>query len=265
MISKLIRTGIAGGAILALPLAAQAADLRAPSYKAPLYSAPVYSSWTGFYGGINGGYAFGSSSDVSLASTSSGFDPAFTAGAVPSSISLKSNGFMVGGQLGYNWQFWSSWVVGVEADIQYASIKKDASVDITGVPGFAASTTTVEHKMDWFGTARLRAGYVVWEPLLIYATGGLAVGHVKDTAEIAFPSIVQDYTGSATATKIGWTAGAGIEWAFLGRWTAKAEYLYYDLGKNTVDLAVVTGPANTASATFPAKGSIARAGVNYRF
>jgi outer membrane immunogenic protein len=265
MNSKLIRIGIAAGAILAAPLAVHAADLRAPSYKAPAYVAPAYSSWNGSYGGINGGYAFGSTSDVSLASTSVGFDPAFAAGAVPSAVSLKPTGYMVGGQLGYNYQIWSSWVVGLEADIQYSSIKSDATVDISGVPGFVPSTTTVEHKMDYFGTARVRAGYLIWEPLLIYATGGLAFGHVKDTAEIAFPSIGQDYAGTATSTKIGWTAGAGVEWAFLGRWTAKAEYLYYDLGKNTVDLATVTGPAATASATFPAKGSLARVGVNYRF
>ena len=264
MISKSIRIGIAAGAILASPLAVHAADLRAPSYKAPLYTAPAPLSWNGFYGGINAGYAFGSS-DATLASTSAAFDAAFAAGAVPSAVSLKPTGYMVGGQLGYNYQLWSSWVVGVEADIQYSSIKNDATVDISGVPEFVPSTTTVEHKMDWFGTARVRAGYLIWEPLLIYATGGLAVGHVKDTAEIAFPSLGQDYAGSASATKLGWTAGAGVEWAFLGHWTAKAEYLYYDLGDNTVDLAVVTGPVATASATFPAKGSIARLGVNYRF
>ncbi|MGH6726396.1 MAG: outer membrane protein [Pseudolabrys sp.] len=264
MNSKLIRTGIAAGAMLALPLAVHAADLRAPSYKAPAYVEPLSASWSGFYGGLNAGYAFGTS-DATLASTSATFDPAFQAGAVPSSISLNSNGFMAGGQFGYNYQFWTSWLLGVEADIQYSSIKKDASVDISGVPTFAASTTTVEHKMDWFGTARLRAGYIPWEPLLLYVTGGLAVGQVKDTADIAFPSIAQEYAGSTSKTKFGWTAGAGIEWAFLANWTAKAEYLYYDLGDNTVDLSTVSGTIATASATFPAKGSIGRLGVNYRF
>jgi len=172
---------------------------------------------------------------------------------------------MAGGQIGYNYQFWTSWLLGVEADVQYSSIKKNSAVDISGVPAFDPSTTTVEHKMDWFGTARLRAGYIPWEPLLIYVTGGLAVGHVEDTADIAFPAIPQDYAGSASKVKFGWTAGAGIEWAFLANWTAKVEYLYYNLGDNTVDIGTVTGPLATASATFPAKGSIGRIGVNYRF
>ncbi len=263
MNSKLIRTGIAAGAILASPLAVHAADLRAPSYKAPAYVAPLSMSWNGFYGGLVAGYGFGNS-DATLASTSVSFDGPFGAGDVPGSASLNTKGFIGGLELGYNYQL-GSWLAGIEADVNYSAIKGSDTIDAGPVGPYAASTTTVEHKMDWFGTARVRFGYIPWEPLLIYATGGLAVGHVKDTAEIAFPSLVQDYSGSSSKTKFGWTAGAGVEWAFLGSWTVKAEYLYYDLGDNTVDIAVVTGPVATASATFPAKGSIGRLGVNYRF
>jgi outer membrane immunogenic protein len=264
MNSKLIRTGIAAGAILASPLAVHAADLRAPSYKAPVYVAPPSSSWNGFYAGLNGGYGFGSN-DVSLGPADADFVGAFAAGVVPSTVSLDSKGYVVGGQIGYNYQFWSSWLVGGEADFQYASIKDSETVSLPAAGGFAAGITSVEHKMDWFGTARLRAGFIPSEPLLIYATGGLAVGHVKDSVDIAFPSLTQDYAGSALKTKFGWTAGGGVEWAFFANWTAKAEYLYYDLGNTTVDTTVVAGPPGTASATFPAKGSIARLGVNYRF
>lgn len=118
--------------------------------------------------------------------------------------------------------------------------------------------------MDWFGTVRLRAGYIPWDPLLIYLTGGLAVGHVKDTATITFPAAPTIFSGDGSATKLGWTLGAGVEWAIYSRWTAKLEYLYYNLGNNSVNLASATSPG-TASSDFPAKGSIVRVGINYRF
>jgi outer membrane immunogenic protein len=153
-------------------------------------------------------------------------------------------------------------VFGAEADIQYSGIKDSKTVNLSVAP-FFPTATTVEHKMDLFGTARLRAGYLISDPWLIYATGGLAVGHVKDTASIDFLGGASS-AGTASATKLGWTLGGGVEWAFMGRWTAKAEYLYYSLGTNSVDLTPITF-SGTATASFPVKGQIARLGVNYRF
>lgn len=262
MTLHLLRTTTAAAALLTSAFAVHAADLPRP-YKAPIYAPPIY-SWNGFYVGANGGYGFGNT-DVALAPTSASFNGVFAAGDVPSTASIDPKGYVVGAQIGYNYQFGPSWLAGIEADLDYSAIKSSDTIDMGPVAPFAPSTTTLEHKMDWFGTVRGRAGYIPWEPLLIYATGGLAVGHVKDTASIAFPSIGQLYSGESTATQWGWTVGGGAEWAFLSRWTVKAEYLYYDLGDNTVNMTRVSGPAGTASATFQAKGQIVRAGVNYRF
>ena len=205
------------------PLAAQAADMpvKSPRYKAPLYQA---STWTGWYVGLNAGYGFGSG-DVSLAPTSANFGPVFAAGGVPSTVNLSSSGFIFGAQVGYNYQWAASWVVGAELDVDYSTIKGDNTVDLGPVGGFVPSVTTVEHKMDWFGTARLRAGYLPFDPLLIYVTGGLAVGDVKDSASISFPAVGQSFAGSSSGMKWGWTVGLGAEWAFLAHWSAKAEYL----------------------------------------
>ena len=101
MTSKLIKTGLVLAAMLAAPFAANAADLRAPTYKAPAYVAPLAPSWTGFYVGLNAGYGFGDA-DWPAA----GPDP-------------SPSGFLIGGTLGYNLQT-GSWVWGIEGDIAYS-------------------------------------------------------------------------------------------------------------------------------------------------
>ena len=62
----------------------------------------------------------------------------------------------------------------------------------------------------------------------------------------------------ATDLRTGWTAGAGVEWMFLPRWSVKAEYLYYDLGTaNTANVGPVfyTSSAKTGSLFSTAVGS----------
>ena len=65
---------------------------------------------------------------------------------------------------------------------------------------------------------------------------------------------------SSTDTTIGWTAGAGVEYAFLGNWSAKLEYLYADLGTATCDASICG-----VDTDIKPKINIVRAGLNYRF
>ena len=135
---------------------------------------------------------------------------------------------------------------------------------------------------------RGRLGYL-WTPtFLMYGTGGLAYGGVKASTTIAqtnndcvlfFPLCITPATGtsgSISKTQVGWTAGGGLEWLFQQRWSAKVEYLYYDLGHVTFsDGQLVTGtvlplaaggPAVVASnSTAKFTGNIVRFGVNYHF
>jgi len=197
-----------------------AADMPGP-YVAPAYS-PAF-NWTGFYAGINGGYAFGKTNWTDTTGATTGdFD--FT-------------GALAGGTLGYNIQT-GSWVWGFEADGAYSSLK--------GTDAAACCET----KNDWLATARGRFGFAFgqWLPFL---TAGAAFGDVKMTA-VGF--------GSATATRFGWTAGGGLEYAFMGAWSAKVEYLYADLGKASCGAATC---GLDTDVTF--KTSIVRAGVNYHF
>jgi outer membrane immunogenic protein len=199
---------------------AAAADLpRAmPPTKAPAFIPAVY-SWNGFYLGINGGGAWGKSDWSGFGGT----DP---------------SGGLVGVTAGYNWQS-GQWVFGLEADIDWASIKGST----------ACGAFSCETKNNWLGTARGRLGWA-FDRVMPYITGGAAFGDVKAT---------QFGIGSTSDTNVGWTVGAGIEAAVIANWTAKIEYLYVDLGD------VSCSACLPVASNVDFRTHIVRAGLNYRF
>ncbi|MEI9404447.1 outer membrane protein [Mesorhizobium argentiipisi] len=169
-----------------------------------LQEAPVAASydWTGAYIGVNAGGGFGTFS----------LDPS---DGGPGGFDLSASGFLGGVQAGYNWQV-GQFVYGVEADFQGADVKGELSL---GGP-------SLETKVDWFGTVRARIGYTPIDRFLVYGTGGLAYGHEKlDISGLGGPSF--------SKTRVGWTVGAGAEYAITNNWSLKSEYLYTDLGKAT--------------------------------
>jgi outer membrane immunogenic protein len=226
MTFKLIKAGVATFALLITAFAAEAADMpvKAPYYKGAPRSVVAYYNWTGFYAGIVGGYGFGSSDWSSPA------------------VSPDPKGWLIGGTLGYNWQA-GSWVYGLEGDYNYSQIKGSS----------ACGVGTCETKSDWFATIRGRIGYA-FDRWLPYITAGGAYGNI--TATNSNPG-----RGSASAEEFGWTAGAGLEYAFLGNWTAKIEYLYLDLDKFSCGTACSAVVPNEVSY----QANIVRAGLNYKF
>jgi outer membrane immunogenic protein len=289
------------GVALLLAGPAFAADLAVPEpvYKAPVYKAPPVYSWTGWYAGGNAGYNWSHGSVDSVANPSfvNPADPT-GAGAIAQALAalgtysrdVHNNGFIGGIQAGYNWQF-NSWVAGFEADIQgIAHRNTTASQALTvGVPGFPesyAAVRTVERQVDWLGTIRGRAGLLATPSLLAYGTGGLAYGGVKTGTSVTGqeslgPGVYEPLSGGvfSSETRFGWTAGGGFEWLFAPNWSAKAEYLYYDLGKKNSSYNLVqscvpgacadpaAGPWGGASVHTSTRfnGNIMRAGINYHF
>ncbi len=223
--SKILGTALAALAFLASSFAAQAADIPPPVYKGPR-AVVAYYNWTGFYVGLNAGYGFGSS-DWS---------------AVPTA-SNKPKGFLVGGTLGYNYQV-GSWVFGLEGDFDWSNVKGSADCAV----GISCSTSNT-----WLATFRGRLGYA-FDRWLPYITAGGAYGNVK--AEVSVPAF--GLSASTSKSQLGWAFGAGLEYAFLGNWTAKIEYLYVDLGNFD------TGPAPIVN-NVSFKENIVRAGLNYKF
>ncbi len=271
--------------------AALGADL--PHYKAPPPPPPPPPPmWTGFYVGLNAGYTWSSGNTVNVSSfpifnTGGAGSPQFQATITALSTfnaGVNNSGFIGGGQIGYNWQFMNNFLAGVEADIQGIAGSNNTAT-LAGalvIPGFAQSTgsiATVNRSLDYLGTVRGRLGWLFTPTLLVYGTGGLAYGGVTSNAGIfqaLIPnSITTPFWGGAGAfsdTRVGWTAGGGLEWMFMPNWSAKVEYLYYDLGNVTYavsPLATISGGTlftfNAVQAQTRFDGNIVRAGVNYHF
>jgi outer membrane immunogenic protein len=222
---KTIAAGCFAVAALVVAQGATAADLSvAPLYKAPPPAmAPAY-NWSGFYLGINGGGGWGHSN----------WDT--------SSDRIGLSGGLVGGTAGYNWQLGNA-VLGIEGDIDWANLKGTNSSTLC--PAGCSTSDT------WLSTVRGRAGYA-FGGVLPYLTGGLALGDIR----AATPGFA-----GASNTSAGWTAGAGIEFGLTGNWSAKAEYLYVDLGRFNCGVSCNGLPTDNVSM----HDNVVRAGVNYRF
>ena len=255
---------------LALGNSAFAADLAPRMYtKAAPVVAPIY-NWSGAYVGVHAGYTFGESSDVMTSGLLGGNVTNVALGARSASVGLDRDGFVGGGQIGYNWQTSSPWVWGLEADISYTDVNSSRTfvtvlpVSLGGAP--SNLNNTLSTKMDYFGTVRGRLGYA-WDRTLVYATGGFAYGEVEHSGTFNNAANAVQFSGRSRDTKTGYTVGGGIEHAWTGNWTVKAEYLYYDLGTTDVTVALVPGVAGAGgyNSSFKDDGHIVRAGLNYKF
>lgn len=231
MMKRMLASVACGGALLVLTAAgALAADVP-PSRYIPPPRAPAYVpffSWNGFYVGVNAGYGTGKSNwtDTVTSITTGDFDV---------------KGPVAGGTVGYNTQLGGG-IFGIEADFDWANIKGSTIV---------ACATGCETRLQWLTTLRGRVGYAL-DRFLPYLTAGGAFGNVKGTLTSV---------GSFTESKAGWTAGGGVEYAFVNNWTAKLEYLYVDLGTSRCDAACSGG--NPLDVKF--NTHLLRGGVNYKF
>jgi outer membrane immunogenic protein len=122
------------------------------------------------------------------------------------------------------------------------------------------TNASLEHDVDWFGTARARIGYAA-DGWLVYATGGYAFGRVALKGTATGGGVNASLTQNATPS--GWTIGGGTELALGPNWSAKLEYLYVDLGTVNSTIVVPGAPSLTDSARI--QMNVVRAGVNYRF
>jgi outer membrane immunogenic protein len=279
---------------------ALAADLPARTYaKAPATAAPAY-NWSGWYGGLNAGWVGGSGSannDASIVSTSTAPINAEAMALGATNTAGTSSGFIGGGQFGYNYQFSHLFVAGFEADIQGLSgaHKRSSSViplldgdgkeegEGANIASVVTNSTTTRD-LSYLGTLRARIGVLAVPSFLLYATGGLAYGGVKSDTTIAQsvtnterppPSTLT--SGSFSGTRVGYVVGGGGEWMLSANWSAKLEYLHYDLGSATYTtggLAIDVGQTSlqgtgTAAVATSSKvrfnDNIVRVGVNYHF
>jgi high affinity Mn2+ porin len=193
-----------------------AADL---PVKAPV--ARTIFDWSGLYVGAHTGFSHGSAGAALN-------DP------VASATGNVFDGMIGGVQAGYNYRLPSGLLLGVEADFSFANYFTSNSI----VALLATPRSNVSEQWDYLATARGRAGYAQgsW---LVYATGGLAW-----MGERFVNTRATGDDEKVLNTRLGWVAGAGIEYAFAPHWTARLEYLY-----SQFDRASITFPSGTQYAS----------------
>jgi outer membrane immunogenic protein len=240
---------------------ARAGDLAVPaaSPEPAAVAVPGY-NWYGFF--IGGHLGGGWSDEAVVISPTTNAEKSL---GIAGSIAANPSGFLGGIQYGTNWQF-QRIVLGTESDFSFTGIDKSQSLNSITVPVVAS---TGEQKLTWFGTTRVRAGYTVQDNVLVYGTVGLANGH----AEESFSAVQRPggcgagapcVHGSDDKTLWGWAIGAGVEYG-TGPWSAKVEYLHYDLGTFTFYAPDRNNRPGAVAVSTKFAGDMVRAGVNYRF
>jgi opacity protein-like surface antigen len=194
-------------------------------------------NWTGFYAGGFAGATWGDQ-DVRSVTFGTTVEPEF-------------QGYLLGGEAGYNYQA-GVWVIGVEGDIGTSNAEGGKSCP-------NAFFFTCKAEVENLASIAGRFGYA-WERTLFFLKGGVAFGEVTagtSNNSGLFPGVA----ASTTEWQTGWTLGGGAEFALTSNWSAKGEWMYYDLGSETF----VVDTLGTGVVDAKTRGEAVRVGLNYHF
>jgi outer membrane immunogenic protein len=218
------------GAITLTGSAALAADLAPPPPPPP----PIF-TWTGPYIGGQVGYAWGAGNF-----NDSGFDP-ITRTFISGTLGGTPNGAIGGAHVGYQVQL-SQFVLGLEGSVDGTSLTNTAVA--TFPVAFKGSTLSAQTSADVQGSIRGKIGFA-WDRLLIYGTGGVAFGGFNTDFDLAAPNRRPPIfaTANTSSTRVGWTAGGGLQYAVTNNWWVFAEYRFTDFGTLNNDLLTAQLPA----------------------
>jgi outer membrane immunogenic protein len=226
-------------ASVALTASATAADFYAAAPAAmPVYEEP--SSWTGFYAGVFGGVAFNSSNAGTIEidqDLDGDFDEPIV-GALATAfgsnfIGSRDAGLTLGLEAGYDYQI-DNFVVGGIIDIAYVDYQ-DRQSAFSSTPASYTQNSDVE----WLGTIRARAGYLVTDDVLAYVHGGLAVGGTDFSFSSTNPNGV---SRGGDGTSVGFQVGAGVEAKVTSNVSVGLEYAYTNLGDTDFTTRFNNGP-----------------------
>lgn len=273
------------------------------SYSGTMGVVSTLPNWSGFYAGANVGYTTPQNHSMNVGvyniqatTVPDTGAPAIVAASIDSGsmkASINNDGFIGGIQLGYLQHVFNNLLAGAEADIQGISGANEKqslfqSADLVGFPNRVISTNlNITKQNKYLATVRGRLGYLINPSFLFSGTAGLAYGGIKSQTRIAqyhdpmIPTLGENWetTGNFSKTQLGWTVGGNLEWMYQKNWSAKVEYLFYDLGKVSYNNGALinrsTGGinppagsiffANGASTSTKIDGHIIRLGVNYHF
>jgi outer membrane immunogenic protein len=241
---------------------ASAADIPPLAPKAPAIAPAPTPSWYGFFVGVQGGYAFGHDA-VELSGT--GIYAPELGVTIPFTIANEPKGGVVGARWGTNWQS-GPLVFGTLSDFSWSDIRSSETLTLAA-PGLTR-VHTAEQELQWFGTSRLRAGYLVTPNLLFYGSGGFASGSMEVTVAntaVGVPCGVAGACPRATddTFRYGWAAGVGAEYQ-MGNWSLALDYIHYDLGRFNFAYNDGISPDFLVTST-RFSGEMVRGSINYRF
>jgi opacity protein-like surface antigen len=227
--------------------------------KAPPPPAQVF-TWSGFYFGphLGGGRAEGKAQSVSGPGLGF-FDPFLT--------DLNGSGVVGGAQVGFNWQFEPSWVIGLEGDISGAQIDRTENLSpatLQGVPLAPFSSLTLTRNVNWLASVRGRIGYA-WDRTLLYVTGGGAWANIRLEGALVRPvPLPRIFVVGIGDTQTGWVVGGGFEYAFEdSSWTIRGEFLHYQFDGFSAESLPFNGfTARDTLGNFDV--NVGRVGFNYK-
>lgn len=233
LMKKLFVSIIALGAFAA---PAMAADLYTPVEPLP---APIPFSWNGFYIGGNVGWGFAESD----------WDVYDDEGDRLGGFSLNPDGFLGGGQIGFNFDNGNGFVWGGEAEFTFGGGSDGGWFDDNGYDG--------DSSVNFLMTLGPKVG-ISMDRVLFYVEGGLAL------ADIDHKGRMTDWDNNGFGdTNTGWFIGAGSEYAFDDHWSARLEYNYVDMGSHS--LKIVGGNLDGGRIKVDNDMHVIKGGINYRF
>ncbi|MGO9358288.1 MAG: outer membrane protein [Xanthobacteraceae bacterium] len=214
-----------GATALALTVAgpALAADLTPYPVKAPFVER---FTWTGCYLGGHVGGAFESRDATDPAALIENNLGGASTGTTTAHVS--PSGLTLGGQIGCDYQFSPNWVAGIEGAASAGYMKGTTNVALN-----TGDSEALTIKTDLMTAVTARLGYAM-DHWLFYAKGGVA--WTNDKYSITGTFLGTPFDAEGLGNRVGWTAGAGVEWAFAQDWSARLEYDYYDFGTQAVNM-----------------------------
>lgn len=202
--------------------------------------------WSGAYVGVQAGYGW-ADADYEM---EFGGNPALLITSSP-----EPDGFVGGIYAGYNFQTESNLILGVEVDASLGGLSDD------GLPMFQNGVLSLGGTgfadINWSGAARARIGYAA-DRFMPYIAGGIAIAEVEFGYDFSVPPGIQ----SGDTTMLGWTIGAGVEYAITDSIQTRLEYRYTDYGQKSTTM---SGDDPTSPGRVDVQTSSIFAGISFAF
>src|ERR1700732_3729808 len=219
-------------------------------------------NWTSCYlgGHLGGGFAHKDITDPVQLVQDSFLGAGSTVGVT--TVSPSPNGVVIGGQIGCDYQFASSLVIGVEGAASGSTMKGSR---IVGLPASPPDLVLVQANTDFLTSVTGRVGYA-FDNILLYAKGGVALaGDKYNVSGVTALGAFGPFNFQGLDNRLGWTVGGGVDWAFSRHWSMNVEYDYYKFGSGNVLMneMISAGAAGAGVVDVKQTVQVVKVGVNF--